>query len=137
MKVTLFQLQNAAPVFRKIRDNRMDIKAAYWLKRGMDGVTSELKRLSELRSELFTKYGEPTKENPKEVRVKEEHMEVFVSEMDSLLSTEVEIDFKPLDLEKVPGLTLSVNEMENIEPFIIIPESWSVSEGGTDGTPKP
>lgn len=118
MKVTLGELQGAMRVMDKILGHQLDVKTAYWLRKGTDKLSKEASKVAVERNKLFIAYGEPDPTAQGRTRVKEEHMPTFMKEMDALLATEIELDFAPVDLTKLTGIKFSALEIGQIEKFV-------------------
>ena len=82
---------------RKLAGQDLPLRAAFALKGVINNVNGELKKYDEVRSEALQRLGEKD-DNGKvivnengSVKLSEDNMKLFISEMDALLTTNVEI----------------------------------------------
>lgn len=135
MKVKLTEIQASASVFKKLLDQQLDVKVAYWLNKDTKAMQKHLVTIETFRNSLFKKFGEPDPQNVDRSRIKPENMQLFYKEMNDFLAQEVDIDMKPLDISKL-RMPFSASELDLLEKFIVVPEDWDKKEEEKEVKPK-
>jgi|TARA_R110000851_G_scaffold230898_1_gene383671 hypothetical protein len=93
------EIVNAQPILEKMVAFDLPLASAVKLAKNVTEINEVFKLFSEKRMALFTKYGAPDEDNEGSIVVLEENKEEFQSKFNELLSSEIEIDIKKLNIE--------------------------------------
>jgi hypothetical protein len=96
MLFNLGSLKAVEPSLVKLISTDLPIKISYQLSNFYDALSVQLKKTEELRTELVKKYGEEKDGN---VQVKQENMDLFVSDYNELMSVNIEIAYQPIQVK--------------------------------------
>jgi putative IMPACT (imprinted ancient) family translation regulator len=106
MKVKLVEVYNSVSVMNKILDAELPASVAFKLTKLLKSLNDEIE---DQRVKLVSKQGQ--KDENGSVSVSEANKEEFMKEFGELLSTEIEIQWEPVSVEKFDGLNLSANDL--------------------------
>jgi hypothetical protein len=109
MKVKLVEVYNSVSVMNKILDAELPASVAFKLTKLLKSLNDEIKSIEDQRVKLVSKHGQ--KDENGSVSVSESNKEEFIKEFSELLSTEIEIEWEPVSVEKFDGLNLSANDL--------------------------
>ena len=109
MKVKLVEIYNCVQVMNKILDAELPASVAFKLTKLLKSINDEIKTVEDQRVKMVSKYGD--KDENGSVSVSETNKEAFMKEFGELLSTEIEIQWEPVSVEKFDGLNLSANDL--------------------------
>lgn len=114
MKTTIEELINADETIARLIKQPLPVVQSYRLAKFTKALVEELKVYNDERIKLCEQYGTLDK-NEGVYKFEGENLEKFNADKNVLLSQEVELDVKPIDIS---GLELSAQDIINIEPFI-------------------
>lgn len=112
MKTTIKSILNATDTLSRLAEKALPVRQSYRLAKLVKAVNDELSIYEGERIKLCEKYGTLNKE-AKKYDIND--TDGFYRDSAVLLSQEVELDVKPIDIS---GLELSAQDIINIEPFI-------------------
>jgi len=124
MKVTLLTIHRAFGVFKKIVNEPVEAKSAYWICKMREKLQKEYNLIEETRQKLIKKYAdEPTEEQKKvgQLVVSKEKQGVFFKEFDEFLNTKVSLDIPKLKFDYIKDIKLSAAELSLLESFVDSP----------------
>ncbi len=116
MKVSLRTIILAVPALSKLAASDLSLRLAYRLKQSISALQKEADFFSEQRQKIFSKYGAQQEDGS--FSFSEETEPQAVSELDALLDMEVEPDIQTMDIPVTENVTLCVNDLDLLEPFI-------------------
>jgi hypothetical protein len=117
IKITLGELKRAEVSLTKLMTADMPFKTSYRLRKLARKISEELMHIDKERDELIRKYGEKAA-NGQIVVPKGEKTQEFMSEYNMMLQTEATFDFAPIPLALIEHLSLSPDDLLNIEAFL-------------------
>lgn len=114
MKLKIGEVVNSVETLRKVLEQSLPVKISFRLMGLVKTFDEKLKTFEEARIVLIKRLGQEDSEGT--YKIKEENMDEFVVEFQSLLSEEIEIDFKKIDVETLPdSVELSVSDIQKLE----------------------
>lgn len=114
MKTTIKALVNADSTIARLAEKELPVNQSYRLAKFIKAFVTEFDVYNAERIKLCNKYGTLDKDNGV-YKFEGESREKFNADINVLLSQEVELDVKPIDIS---GLELSAQDIISIEPFI-------------------
>ena len=117
MKCILNQIYTAQSTIEKILKMDMPVKEAFLWRKLVKAINEELGQFEGCRKGLVDKYAEKDAEG--RFNLLEENKEAFNSEIQELLTVEMELNIKPLDLSKLGNIKVSAIDIMALEPFIV------------------
>ncbi len=112
MKTSIKQILNARETLSRLAEKALPVKQSYRLAKVVKAVNDEINVYEGERIKLCEKYGTLNKEaNKYDIN----DTDGFYRDSAVLLSQEVDLDAKPIDIS---SLELSAQDIINIEPFI-------------------
>lgn len=114
MKTTIEKILDVRETLSRLAEKALPVKQSYRLAKLVKAVNNELSIYEGERIKLCEKYGTLDKDNGV-YKFEGENREKFNADINVLLSQEVELDVKPIDIS---NLELSAQDIINIEPFI-------------------
>jgi len=123
VNIKLGELRTIIEGINEILGKELPIKSAYWLGKLAKKIQKEFAELEENRIKLVQKYvlrdesDNPVIENDKFIF---SDTNSFNAQFSELLETDVEIDFTPLEVEKLGDVKLSPIAMIGLEKFLVI-----------------
>ena len=127
MKLNLEEILTAVSSYNKIKHEKFNLKTAYRLSRLFDTLTEEQVRYETLVRDALIKYsrkdenGNPivnTSEKGESVEILPEYQATFKAEMEDLNNNEIEIEDCFFTFEDFGNLTISIEEIQGLLPFI-------------------
>ena len=127
MKLNLTEIVAAVGSYNKIKDEKFSLKVAYKLTRLFDNLQKEATRYDELVREALLKYakkdenGQPIlkqTEQGESVEVAPEDQVKFMEEIEELNQNEIEIEDCFFTFEDFGNLSISIEEVKGLLPFI-------------------
>ena len=112
MKTTIEKILDARETLSRLAEKALPVRQSYGLAKLVKAVNNELSVYEGERIKLCEKYGTL---NKKANKYDINDMDGFSKDSVVLLSQEVDLDVKPIDIS---GLELSAQDIINIEPFI-------------------
>lgn len=128
-KVTLRELSPIVQSLNNFVQIPMPAKYSWRLSRVMKKLQSEIEDFQKSRLELVKQFGEVVDEddNPVEgadvtmpnarVRIKQDQLEQFTTELEDLLNETIELSFQPIPLSLVMESNMTIADMANLEIF--------------------
>ena len=114
MKIQLAKVVNSVQVFQKLTQQELPVKVSFRLLSLIKQLDEKLKAFEDSRVTLIKKYGENLEDGG--FKVKDENLEVFQSDLNELLTEEIELDFVSIDINSLPdSISLSMAELGQIE----------------------
>ena len=130
MKLDLNQILLATESYGKIKDEKFSLKVAYRLSKLFETLTNESNRYETLVREALIKYskkdedGKPiiktTASGGESVEILPEYQEQFKEEIEELNTSEIEIEDCFFTFEDFGNLSISIDEIKGLLPFIKI-----------------
>lgn len=130
MKLDLNQILLATESYGKIKDEKFSLKVAYRLSKLFETLTNESNRYETLVREALIKYskkdedGKPiiktTTSGGESVEILPEYQEQFKKEIEELNTNEIEIEDCFFTFEDFGNLSISIDEIKGLLPFIKI-----------------
>lgn len=114
MNIKLIQILSARDTLSRLGERTLPVKQSYRLAKLIKAINSEMGVYEGERIKLCEKYGTLDKDNGV-YKFEGENREKFNADINVLLSQEVELDVKPIDIS---DLELSAQDIISIEPFI-------------------
>ena len=114
MKTTIEKILDARDTLSRLAERTLPVKQSYGLAKVVKAVNGEFAIYEGERIKLCEKYGTLDKDNGV-YKFEGENREKFNADINVLLSQEVELDVKPIDIS---NLELSAQDIISIEPFI-------------------
>lgn len=127
MKLNLNEIVAAVGSYNKIKDEKFSLKVAYKLTRLFDTLQKEATRYDDLVREALLKYakkdenGQPIlkqTEQGETVEVAPEDQVKFMEEIEELNKNEIEVEDCFFTFEDFGNLSISVEEVKGLLPFI-------------------
>jgi len=116
MKMKLVDIKNAEEPLKKIMNKELNIKAAYKVSKVLKIVNSEMTAIEQSRVKLVHKYQE--KQEDGSIRVASGKEQQFMNEFVEFLQTDIDIDFVPISIDDLDGISLTPADMIGIDKFI-------------------
>lgn len=116
MKTTMRSVILAIPALSKLSGADLSLKLAYLLRKNIDALQKEADFFSEQRTKILNKYG--TLDETGEYTFAGDNEQKAVDELDALLDMEVTPEVETLKIPITEKVTLSVNDMVNLAPFV-------------------
>lgn len=117
MKLRLLDVQRAQMVWNKVSQCEFDVKVSFKVMRLLKELTELYSDIETIRADLVKKLGDETEGRDK-IKVKDENIQEFHSQMGELLQEEVELQASPFDLDMLSGVKLTPADMMALEPFL-------------------
>ena len=114
------------PGLQELISVKFPVKTSYRVKKLVDLFNKELKVFTEVRQELFEKYGEMVKDenriNTGEMRIKDEYLDKYTREINELLDTEIEVNFTSLKISELGDVSIT--------PMSLVLLDWLIEDEG-------
>ncbi len=123
IKLTLKQIVPMIESLNSVSSLPLPAKEAYRFALATKSIQEKIQAYEQTRQSLITRYGEKTKDDKGEdvIRVKNENMNDFVKEIDSLLSETIEINMPPISIDLLGDAKLTTVQMNLLSPFFYDP----------------
>ena len=124
MNVTLKDIVDSQEVMRLLSNKPLRGRAAFKVARLLKKLESELVTFNDTRIKLIENYakkdenGQFITNEQNEYQFDEDNANLFVEEINKLLTEEIQIDASPILLNEIEELNFTPVEMTLIEPFI-------------------
>ena len=130
MKITLNELKGMEMGLNTVMSMGLPAKTAYWFKRFMDRVVSEMNAFENKRKALVIKYakkdknGKPVlkkvkKGEPAEYDVSKEDMVKVRAEFDEMFHKEFDIPFEPIKLEQFGDTKIKPDTLYQLGKLVV------------------
>ena len=116
MNLKLGDVRNSLDSLKKLLGTDLPVKVSYKLSKIVKKVNSEIKELEDKRIELIKQYGELKDEK---IEVKPENLVLFMSELQTLLDLEIDLDIQPIKLDELGDIKFSAVDLADLEKFIV------------------
>ncbi len=117
MEFALSEIYGLTRNLTKLTDKALPVRTSYNLLKLLKGCSEEMETLEKARIKLVEQYSEKPEEGG-EVKVSDENKEKFQEEFTALLSEKVEIDFTPIPIDDLGGISLSANDLLPLQRII-------------------
>jgi len=115
MKMKMFEIRNMKDPLTKLIEKEIPARAAFRLNNLVKQFDNYLTEIEQYRVKLINTYGTKNEEKG-EIEVPPKKMRDFMKEMNELLGEEVEIDFKPININMFgDDLMLSTKDLMILE----------------------
>ncbi len=123
MKVTIRQIVLAIPALAKLTTCSLNIRSAYKLKKSVESLQKEADFFSEERRKIIQKYSRTDEQGA--IVLDSEKEQKAVAAMEELLDMEVTPEAAVVEIPITEDITLSVNDIELLAPFVKFAEETS------------
>ena len=122
MKISNEKILNSIPVLNKISNMDLPIKTCFTISKNINKINEIVKVYNTYRDKLIDKHcekkdGEPVIEG-NSIKLKQEEVEDFNSELKELLDIENELDITKIKIDDLNNISLSVLEFNSIRYLI-------------------
>lgn len=124
INVKIADLLNSTETLQKLAQKDFKAKLAWSISRLLKAAEKEIQEFNETRMNLIKKYGDKD-ENGELVtdekgncKIDNAHLQEFTSELNDLISAEVEINANKIDIELLEDIEFTPSDMATLEPFI-------------------
>ena len=128
MKLTLFQIDQAYQVCKKLKDKKFNIKTAYKILKLYNILEQEVLNYEKIMKDIVLKYcdtdenGEPKRvetEQGEGISIRSEYIDTFNSEIEELSALEIEIkENYSFIVEDFDNLEITLAELNGLLPFM-------------------
>ena len=124
--VTLKDILDGQETLQKLSGSELPGRTAFQIGRLLKKLETVLTEYNDTRIKLLEKYANRTEDGNFELNDKneyqftQENIEIYIKEINNLISEEIEIDVMPIRLEDIENLTFTPSEMAILEPFMTI-----------------
>jgi len=126
MKVKIYQIKNFNDIYEKIKNTTLPIKVGYSLAKLAACAQKEMDIYQSQLNKIIQEYGARDEndqlmqtEDGTGVKIQEDKIQECQEKLNELLTLEVEIDIKPISLNALENIELSLNEITSLSPFLI------------------
>ena len=123
---TLRDVLEGQEALQKLSNQQLPGRVAFRIGRLLKKLEEVLTSYNEVRNNLLEKYAKRKEDGTFELNDKneyqfdEEHMKIFVEEMNKLVAEEVEVESDPIDFSAIENLDFTPVEITLLEPFLKI-----------------
>lgn len=124
INLKLETLINSAEGLKGLSQKKLKARTAYVVGKILKAADAEMASFNETRMELIKKYGEKdengelVQDDKGNVRISQESIEDFSSELKGLLNTEIEIAGNKIKMDDLEDVEFTPQEMAQLEEFI-------------------
>lgn len=124
IKVTLKDILDGQETLQKLSGLQLPGRTAFQIGRLLKKLESVLAEYNETRTKLLEKYAKRTEDGNFELNDKneyqftQENIEIYIGEVNNLISEEIELDVTPIRLKDIENLMFTPSEMAILEPFM-------------------
>jgi len=131
MKFTLNEAIEMTEGLNEILTKEVTVKAAYWLARFLEKVSSEMKAMEKARMKLIEKYAEKDKDGKplfkkdkdgnslNQYDISNENAEKFSKEFEELKAEEFDIEFNPVKIDQLGDIKLKPLTLVQLAKIIV------------------
>ena len=116
MKLTAGEVYQAYQSVQELAKEKLPVKAAYWLNRMLRKLEPEFKTIDDQRNELIKKHG--TTQDDGSTQVMNGSLPAFMSDFQSVLATEIEVDCPTVKLELLGDGEIAGGALVPLDKFI-------------------
>lgn len=121
VKVKLGVIYQQNPAFDVLLKSKLPAKIAYQMAKMTKQIAEEVQIVEKHRLELIEKFGEeftPEGATEPSKKVKEENIQAFITEFNEMLNQEVELYGEPIDIDSIPHVEISAEQLLTIDWLI-------------------
>lgn len=128
MKVTIREILEGQDTLQKLSHQPLPGRAAFQIGRLLKKLEEVLASYNEVRVKLIEKYAKKNENGTFEVNDNNEYqftaenMQAYVSEINSVIADEVEVEARPINFKDIENLEFTAAEMTFLEPFLMFEE---------------
>lgn len=128
MKVTIREILEGQDTLQKLSHQPLPGRAAFQIGRLLKKLKEVLASYNEVRVKLIEKYAKKNEDGSFEVNDNNEYqftaenMQAYVSEINSVIADEVEVEARPINFKDIENLEFTAAEMTFLEPFLMFEE---------------
>lgn len=128
MKVTIREILEGQDTLQKLSHQPLPGRAAFQIGRLLKKLEEVLASYNEVRVKLIEKYAKKNEDGMFEVNDNNEYqftaenMQAYVSEINSVIADEVEVEARPINFKDIENLEFTAAEMTFLEPFLMFEE---------------
>ena len=128
MKVTIREILEGQDTLQKLSHQPLPGRAAFQIGRLLKKLEEVLASYNEVRVKLIEKYAKKNEDGTFEVNDNNEYqfttenMQAYVSEINSVIADEVEVEARPINFKDIENLEFTAAEMTFLEPFLMFEE---------------
>ena len=128
MKVTIKEILEGQDTLQKLSHQPLPGRAAFQIGRLLKKLEEVLASYNEVRVKLIEKYAKKNEDGTFEVNDNNEYqfttenMQAYVSEINSVIADEVEVEARPINFKDIENLEFTAAEMTFLEPFLMFEE---------------
>lgn len=90
---------------------KFPVKVNFYFQKNMNSLVSMARELEEERSNIIMKYGKPSEENPDQITINPEDLEVANKELNDLFSLEQEVAINAIELDWFEGINMTPQQV--------------------------
>lgn len=114
MKFTIAQLSVASKAVISLSKTDMPIAVAFKLNRFLTKVAPDLEQAEKQRVELLNKFGKPKEGEPDTFVIPDDKVTDFQSELDKLMSIEVDVDFEKIPFSAFEKINCKIDDINGL-----------------------
>jgi len=119
IKFKMYEIKNMKDPLSKLIDKEIPVNTAFRLNKLVKSIDEYLTEIEEYRVKLINQFGEKNEEK-NQIEVPPKKMKDFSQQMNELLNEEVEIDFKPININMFgDNLMLSTKDLMVLEKLFV------------------
>jgi len=117
MKLSLGDIRIMKDPMIKLLDQELPIKVAWSLTKLVKVFDKELSEIEDFRVSLIKKMGESDENGS--IKVPEEKMNEFIEKFNELLQTEIEVEFEPIDIDKLGDIKIDTQSLIALDKILV------------------
>ncbi|KKM93853.1 hypothetical protein LCGC14_1204190 [marine sediment metagenome] len=120
-KIKCGQVYNVLPALRRLAEEPLDVKSAYWLSKLFRKVTTEYDDINKQRTELLEKFAIKQTDDDKkngQYRFKPEDQEKINKVIEELMDIEISLDVPKIAWVALENVKVSARDMLLLEDFV-------------------
>jgi hypothetical protein len=90
---------------------KFPVKVNFYFQKNMNSLIAMARELEEERSNIIMKYGKPSEENPDQITINPEDLEVANKELNDLFSLEQEVVINAIELDWFEGINMTPQQV--------------------------
>lgn len=124
IKVKISDLLNSTETLQKLSQKDFKAKLAWSISRLLKAAEKEIQEFNDTRMNLINKYGEKDEngqlvtDDKGNCKIENEVLSEFSSELNDLISAEVEINANKIDIALLEDIEFTPSDMAALEPFV-------------------
>ena len=114
MKLKLSDISLMSPALTNLikqEDVKLPVRTSFKLSKIIKTLSNELSSVEETKIKLFKKYGSQNEDGQLQILPETEEHENFIRELGELMSEEVDLDIKPISIDDLGDINISVKDM--------------------------